>query len=54
VGLRIAKTRMLLKYDVTAQDNLSARKRYTQYTILENIVIFIIIILAIGIALDDL
>ncbi|MCM4158692.1 mechanosensitive ion channel [Antarcticibacterium flavum] len=51
VILRIVKTRMLLKYDVTAQDNLSARKRYTQYTILENIVIFIIVILAIGIAL---
>lgn len=51
VALRIAKTRLLLKYDVTAQDNLNARKRYTQYTILENIVIFIIVILAIGIAL---
>lgn len=51
VTLRIIKTRMLLKYDVSAEDNLSARKRYTQYTILENIVIFIIVILAIGIAL---
>lgn len=51
VALRIIKTRMLLKYDVTAEDNLNARKRYTQYTILENIVIFIIVILAIGISL---
>lgn len=51
VALRIIKTRMLLKYDVTALDNLSARKRYTQYTILENIILFIIIVLAIGIAL---
>lgn len=51
VGLRILKSRMLLKYDVSAEDNLSARKRFTQYTILENIVIFIIVILAIGIAL---
>lgn len=51
VGLRILKTRMLLKYDVSAEDNLSARKRYTQYNILENIAIFIIVILAIGISL---
>ncbi len=42
---------MLKKYDVNTSDNLKARKIYTQFNILENIIIFIIIILAIGIAL---
>lgn len=50
-GLKIAKSRMLLKYDVSETDNLHARKVYTQFVILENIIIFILIILAIGIAL---
>lgn len=48
---KVIKKRMLKKYDVGNSDNLKARKVYTQYTILENIVIFLIIILAVGIAL---
>lgn len=48
---KVFKKRMLRKYDVTSTDNLKARKVYTQYTILENIVIFIIVILSLGIAL---
>ncbi|PTX43334.1 small-conductance mechanosensitive channel [Christiangramia gaetbulicola] len=48
---KVVKKRMLKKYDVGSSDNLKARKVYTQYMILENIVIFIIVILAIGIAL---
>lgn len=51
VTLKIIKGRMLLKYDVSSEDNLRARKIYTQFMILENIIIFIIVILAIGIAL---
>lgn len=51
VGLKIAKSRMLLNYDVSETDNLRARKIYTQFVILENIIIFILVILAIGIAL---
>lgn len=51
VGLKIAKSRMLLKYDVSETDNLRARKIYTQFVILENIIIFVLVILAIGIAL---
>ncbi|MDT0643260.1 mechanosensitive ion channel [Zunongwangia sp. F363] len=51
IGLRIFKTHMLRKYDVSSEDNLKARKVYTQFMILENIVIFIIVILALGIAL---
>jgi hypothetical protein len=42
---------MLKRYDVNTSDNLKARKIYTQFNILENIIIFIIVIMAIGIAL---
>jgi len=48
---KIFKKRMLRKYDIKSDDNLKARKVYTQYTILENIIIFIIVTLALGIAL---
>lgn len=48
---KVFKRRMLKKYDVASENNLKARKVYTQYMILENIVIFIIVILALGIAL---
>lgn len=49
--LKILKNRMLRRYDVNTSDNLKARKIYTQFAVLENIIIFIIVILAIGIAL---
>ena len=49
--LKVFKKRLLSKYDVSREDNLKARKVYTQFTILENIIIFILIILAIGIIL---
>ena len=48
---KVIKNRMLKKYDVGSENNLKARKVYTQYMILENIIIFIIVILAIGIGL---
>ncbi|MDX1761811.1 MAG: mechanosensitive ion channel [Christiangramia sp.] len=48
---KVFKKRMLKKYDVSSSNNLKARKVYTQFTILENIIIFVIVILAIGIAL---
>ncbi len=48
---KVVKKRMLRKYDVDSANNLKARKVYTQYMMLENIVIFIIVILAVGIAL---
>jgi small-conductance mechanosensitive channel len=51
IAIKILKNRIILKYDVAAEDNLHARKIYTQFMILENIMIFIIIILALGIAL---
>ncbi|NAY91528.1 mechanosensitive ion channel [Muricauda sp. JGD-17] len=49
--LKIAKAIILQNYDVGEADNLKARKVYTQFTILERIVIFIVVVLAIGLAL---
>ena len=49
--LKIVKEIILQNYDVGEADNLKARRVYTQFTILERIVIFIVIVLAIGLAL---
>lgn len=49
--LGVIKHLILNKYDVEASDNYQARKVYTQFTILERIVIFVVVILALGIAL---
>ena len=46
--LKIVKQIVIWNYDVGVEDNLKARKVYTQFTILERIAIFIIILLAIG------
>jgi len=43
--------RIIHNYDVSSSDNLKARKIYTQFNILERIVIFIVVILAVGLAL---
>ncbi len=51
VLLKVFKARILRKYDVSTSDNLKARKVYTQFMILENIIIFLIVVLAVGIAL---
>ncbi len=49
--LRVIKTGFIRKYDITAADNLNARRVYTQFNILERVAVFIIVVLAIGIAL---
>lgn len=49
--LRIVKARILTKYDISEADNLRARKIQTQYVVLENTIIFIVVVVAIGIAL---
>lgn len=49
--IRITKDLVVHRYDVNSPDNLRARKVYTQFNILERITIFILIVLAIGIAL---
>ncbi|RDY59948.1 mechanosensitive ion channel family protein [Flagellimonas nanhaiensis] len=49
--LKIVKHIVLKTYDIAETDNLKARKVYTQFTVLERIIIFIVILLAIGLAL---
>lgn len=49
--IKIIKNRVLEKYDVNISDNLKARKVTTQFNILERILVFVVIILAISIAL---
>lgn len=49
--LKIIKERILNKYSIDETDNLRARKIQTQYVILENTIIFIVVVLAIGVAL---
>ncbi|WP_052958701.1 mechanosensitive ion channel family protein [Maribacter thermophilus] len=49
--LKIIKQLIIRNYDVHTTNNLKARKIYTQFNILERIVIFIVVILAMGLAL---
>jgi small-conductance mechanosensitive channel len=49
--INIAKTNVLSKYDIAKADNLRVRKLYTQYNILEKIIIFVVIIVASATAL---
>lgn len=51
VTVRILKRGFIKKYDITAEDNLHARRVYTQINILERVVVFLIIVFAIGITL---
>lgn len=50
-ALHVVKTFLISRYDLDRTDNLKARKVVTQFTILERIFIFIVIVLAVGIAL---
>lgn len=49
--LNVIKRLLLVRYDKDESDNLKARKFYTQFTILERISIFLVVILGIGAAL---
>ncbi|GGD48948.1 hypothetical protein GCM10011361_14620 [Muriicola marianensis] len=49
--IKLVKQLVIENYDVSSADNLKARKVYTQFTILERIFIFIVTIMALGIAL---
>ncbi|MEH6679688.1 MAG: mechanosensitive ion channel domain-containing protein [Sediminicola sp.] len=51
IAIKISKRIIVNNYDVSAADNLRARKIYTQFNILERIFIVLVIILAIGAAL---
>jgi len=51
VVLRIIKWIFLEKYDTSQTDNLRSRKFHTQFNILERILIFLVVIIAIGLIL---
>lgn len=48
IFLRKGKTIFLKRYDISAEDNLEARKMYTQINLLEKVIIFIIFLFAVG------
>ena len=50
-SINLAREVILRQYDISEKDNLRARKLYTQFRILERIIIFIVILIAIAIAL---
>ncbi len=51
VALRIGKNQFLKQFDVSTENNLRARKFYTQFNIIERIAIFVVVLFALGIAL---
>jgi small-conductance mechanosensitive channel len=50
-SINLSREVILRRYDISEKDNLKARKIYTQFRVLENIIIFIVILVAIAIAL---
>ncbi len=49
--IRRAKNNFLKRFDISVADNLRYRKLHTQYNILEKILVFIVIVIALGITL---
>lgn len=49
--LSVVKRLLIARYDMDSVNNLKARKVYTQFTILERIAIFLVVLLGIGAAL---
>jgi small-conductance mechanosensitive channel len=50
-SINLSREVILRQYDISEKDNLKARKVYTQFRVLENIIIFIVILVATAIAL---
>jgi small-conductance mechanosensitive channel len=50
-AINLAREVIMRRYDISEKDNLKARKVYTQFRMLERIIIFIVILIAIAIAL---
>ncbi len=46
--IRTVKNNFLKRYDISVADNLRFRKLHTQYNILEKILVFIVIVIALG------
>ncbi|MDF1574793.1 MAG: mechanosensitive ion channel [Bacteroidales bacterium] len=49
--IKFGREIVLLRYDIEEKDNLKARRVYTQFKIMERILIFIVLLIAISIAL---
>jgi small-conductance mechanosensitive channel len=50
-AIQFAREMILRQYDIKEVDNLKARKVYTQFRVLERILIFIVILIAVAVAL---
>jgi small-conductance mechanosensitive channel len=50
-GIHLTRELILRQFDIKEEDNLKARKAYTQFRVLERIVVFIVILIAIAVAL---
>lgn len=52
IGLiRISREMVLVRYDIGEKDNLKARRVYTQFKIIERILVFMVVLIAIAVAL---
>ena len=49
--IRIGRESILIRYDIGEKDNLKARRIYTQFKIIERILVFIVVVIAIAVAL---
>lgn len=49
--VHIFKARLLKRYDITKEDNLESRKLHTQINLIEKVIIFLIILTAVGLIL---
>jgi len=50
-GIHFTRELILRQYDIKEEDNLKARKVYTQFRVLERILVFLVILIAIAVAL---
>lgn len=49
--IRRLKSNILKRYDITKEDNLKSRKLHTQINIIEKVIVFLIVLIAIGLIL---
>lgn len=50
-GIQLTRETILRQYDIEDADNLKARKVYTQFRVLERILIFVVVLVALAVAL---
>ena len=49
--VRILKNHLLKRFDISNEDNLKSRKFFTQFNLLEKVIVFVIILITIGLIL---